>query len=186
LPVEATPLAEDAGKLANGQSGRTTSPAARALYRSSQVWHALRPRIDAADYALVCQTLGEDLARLFFAMERRDQRHAVAVAGRLLATGETDADLLAAGLLHDCGKGGVPVWLRVVNVLSPKLLRRLAKEDGIASQRAAFRLLHHEKIGVEKAREAGASEATLRFILGRPHAGEEDMLAALHAADDAS
>jgi hypothetical protein len=158
----------------------------KALYRTSQVWHALLPRIRPSDYAFVRGLLNDSLAALFFEMERRDQRHAIAVARRLVAAGETDRDLLAAALLHDCGKGAVPVWIRIVHVIAPSLLRRFAREDGPAGQRAAFRLLHHEAIGVAKARAAGASEVTLRLILGRPARGEEARLAALHAADDAS
>ena len=179
-------MAENAGNRAKGQTGKMAKSSSRALYRTGQVWHALRPRINPTDHAFVCQTLADDLAAIFFAMERRDQRHAIAVARRLQASGEVDPDLLAAALLHDCGKGAVPVWLRVLNVLSPKLLRHVAKEDGIDSQRAAFRLLHHVDLGVERARAAGTSEATLRLILGRPDIGEEAKLAALHAADDAS
>jgi hypothetical protein len=159
---------------------------AKALYRTGQVWHALMPRIGPSDYAFVRGALDDSLATLFFEMERRDQRHAITVARRLIAAGEADSDLLTAALLHDCGKGSVPVWLRIMNVLAPSRLRRFAREDGTPSQRAAFRLLHHEDIGVAKARAAGAKDATLRLILGRPASGEEARQAALHAADDAS
>ena len=40
-----------------------------------------------------------------------DQRHALEVYGRLRAATVTDPSALAAALLHDCGKGAVPVWL---------------------------------------------------------------------------
>ena len=102
---------------------------ARAHYRSRQAWKALRPKIDGAELAAACALLNEGEERLFFAMQRRDQRHALEVYGRLRAAGVSDPSTLAAALLHDCGKGAVPVWLRVLYVLRPRAIDRLARED---------------------------------------------------------
>jgi hypothetical protein len=158
----------------------------RAVYRSRQVWHALRPQIDDAALASACALLNPAEARLFFAMQRRDQRHALEVYGRLREVSVSDSSALAAALLHDCGKGAVPIWLRVLNVLRPSLVDRFAIEDARGVRGAAWRLSHHEAIGARKALAAGSSETTMRFIEGRPLPEEEGLYAALVAADDAS
>jgi hypothetical protein len=159
--------------------------AGRALYRTRQAGHALYPRLDANELARARSLLNEGEARLFFAMERRDQRHALEVCGRLIATGVESPALLKAALLHDCGKGAVPVWLRVANVLSPWLVHRLASE-GPGLRGAAYRLVNHGEIGVRLLEAAGSSPAVIRLVLGRVEAHESDALARLRAADDAS
>lgn len=159
---------------------------ARAVYRSMQVFHALRPRLDAADLDFARGRLSEPEARLFFAMEKRDQRHALAVARRLRLDGTDDRDLLIAALLHDCGKGRVPVWLRILKVLHPGLLTRLADARGGGWRAAAYRLAEHAALGARLAEDAGASPTTVRLIAGRVAPDEASKQAQLQAADDAS
>jgi hypothetical protein len=159
---------------------------ARARYRSRQAWQALRPRIDGAELTSACALLNDAEEQLFFAMERRDQRHALEVYGRLCAAGVTDVGTLTAALLHDCGKGAVPVWVRILKVISPRILDRIALEGSPGYRGAAWRLRHHEAIGARKALAAGSNETTMRFIEGRPLVEEEELFAALTAADDAS
>ncbi len=158
---------------------------ARAIYRSRQVLHALRPRLDDAGLRFAREHLGEPELRLFLAMEKRDQRHALEVARRLREQGTASNDLLTAALLHDCAKGGVPVWLRIANVLSPALVRRLAK-DSHGWRGAAYRLAHHIELSAEAAAAAGTSPIAVRLIAGKPHPDEAWMLPILIAADDAS
>lgn len=51
---------------------------------------------------------------LFDSMHRADQRHGLDVVASLRRAGHADADLLLAGLLHDCGKGRrAGLWARV-------------------------------------------------------------------------
>lgn len=161
-------------------------PLARALYRSRQVLHALRPKIDDTELAAACALLNKDEARLFFTMQRRDQRHALEVYGRLRDASVTDPRALAAALLHDCGKGSVPIWLRILYVLRPSQIDRIAREDAPGYRGAAWRLRHHEAIGARAALAAGSSETTMRFIEGRPLPDEQALFDALVAADDAS
>src|SRR5690348_7796749 len=60
----------------------------------------------ADDYAFARAHLPNGpLWRLFEAQHPRDIVHAVATARWLAGRGHTDADLLAAALLHDIGKG---------------------------------------------------------------------------------
>jgi hypothetical protein len=146
--------------------------------------HALRPRIEEDDLDFARETLSESEALLFFAMERRDQRHALAVA-RMIHRGTEDRPLLSAALLHDCGKGRVPLWLRIFNVLSPGGTGRLAA-DGRGWRAAAYRLRHHAEIGADMAREAGSSAMTVRLIRGHVEPDEAWCYELLLAADDAS
>jgi hypothetical protein len=157
---------------------------ARALYRSRQVIHALRPRIDPIDLAFARSLLTETERDLFDAMERRDQRHAIAVLGRVRVHTE-DHDVLIAALLHDCGKGSVPVWLRILKVMSPDALLRFAHpHESKGWRHAAHRLHNHESIGERLTREAGVSEGAIRLIGGYPEPGELWKAAILEAADD--
>ena len=159
---------------------------ARAAYRCRQVLQALRPRLDPAELAAATASLSVREARLFGAMELRDQRHALEVARRLRLSGCDDPRLIAAALLHDCGKGAVPVWLRVVKVLRPSVLQRLARATGRGWRASAYRLQHHGALGAEAARAAGSDPLTVRLIAGRVREPERPLLQHLLAADDAS
>lgn len=161
-------------------------PFARAAYRTRQVAHALTPHIEETDLEWARSRLSAAELRLFGAMQRRDQRHALEVAGRLRAKGLDDDDLFKAALLHDCGKGDVPVWLRILKVLNPDLVRRAGDASSRGWRAAAYRLSHHADIGAALVREAGASSAVSALILGRVEAADEERLSLLIAADDAS
>jgi hypothetical protein len=158
---------------------------ARPLYRSRQVMHALIPRIDEGELAQARELLSSAEASLFFAMERRDQRHALEVLRRL--RDETDErSLLVAALLHDSGKGRVPVWLRILNVIAPWLVEAVSAAGGDGWRASADRLRHHAGIGATKAEAAGCSPVTVRLISGRVEPDEAWMYALLCGADDAS
>ena len=161
-------------------------PLARAVYRTRQVAHALNPRLDDAGIEWARGLLNAAEAQLFFAMQRRDQRHALEVAARLRAEGADDVDLLKAALLHDCGKGEVPVWLRIARVVSPGFVRSAGIETSTGWRGSAYRLTHHAEIGAQLTREAGSGEAVASLIRGHVPAGDEHRLALLMAADDAS
>jgi hypothetical protein len=158
----------------------------RALYRSRQVQHALRPRIDPIDLAFARSLLTDRERDLFDAMERRDQRHAIAVLTKVRVHTE-DHDVLIAALLHDCGKGAVPAWLRILKVMSPATLLHLAHpHESKGWRHAAHRLHHHESIGERLAREAGVSEGAIRLIAGYPEPHELWKAAILEDADNNS
>lgn len=156
------------------------------LYRTRQVVHALRPRIDGSDFARALELLSEAETRLFLAMQRRDQRHALEVMRRLMAAGVQDQNVLKAALLHDCGKDHVPVWLRVLNVVAPATVRTCGRPDAPGWRGAAYRLVHHAEIGAGRVREAGSDPEVAALIEGTAPSGREWALAALRAADDAS
>jgi hypothetical protein len=148
------------------------------------VLHALRPRFDGTALDEARTQLSSAEAALFLAMERRDQRHALEVYQRLKPRTD-DTAVLAAALLHDCGKGGVPVWLRVLNVIAPWSMPALARPDE-GWRGAAYRLLHHAELGAALAHDAGSSAATVRLIRGHVEPEEAWMHALLRQADDQS
>src|SRR5258707_15311460 len=97
--------------LAPPVSPRAGSPAPQRLhaarYRVWQMWRALFPgRLDAADRAILEQTLPPAGRAPFAAMAANDQRHSLAVYRALRARGRDHAGVLGAALLHDSGKGG--------------------------------------------------------------------------------
>ena len=161
----------------------TTS--SRALYRSRQVYHALWPRIPADDLEYARRLMTEAEARLFKAMQRRDQRHALEVMRRLRETTET-RDLLIAALLHDCGKGDVPVWLRILHVAAPQFGQTMGKRGARDWRGAAYRLHRHVEISAQLVHEAGCSALTVRLIAGTHSPDEAHLASLLYAADDAS
>jgi hypothetical protein len=162
-------------------------PLAKPLYRSRQVLHALRPALTQGDIEQAKRRLSPEQAGLFFAMEKRDQRHAIEVVRRLSATSVADdCEVLAAALLHDCGKGAVPVWLRILNVLAPAAVEHIARDEGGDVPSAAYRLRHHAEIGARLAETAGSTPTTVRLIRGDASPDESERLSLLRAADDAS
>jgi hypothetical protein len=162
---------------------------ARARYRSSQFFSALRPRVDRATRDEGFTLLSEGERDLFETMTRRDQQHCLNVYRRLRDEGHADRDLLAAALLHDAGKGRIALWHRVAFVVlevgAPGLLRRVAGPgEGTAWRQALYRCLHHAELGAEAARRAGSSERTVALIREDGSAAAPELLLALKGADD--
>jgi len=128
-------------------------------------------------------------------MSRYDQQHALNVCRALEQQGHAERDLLAAALLHDVGKSATQgaelrLWHRVAVVLiqlvSPDLLGRLAKDEQGSWRRPFYVQLHHAAIGAEAARLAGCSTTTVSLISRHEDALDQTpdpMLAALQAAD---
>lgn len=157
----------------------------RSFYRSRQVLHALRPRVDATELEQACSRLSDGQRRLFFSMELRDQRHALEVARRA-STRTGDRDVLVAALLHDCGKGPVPLWLRIAKVVSPGFVRSAGRQDAAGWRGAAYRLDRHVALSASLATEAGCSPGAVRLIGDKPEADERWKAELLREADDAS
>jgi hypothetical protein len=166
------------------------NPLSRSLYRSRQFFGSLRPSLDDSAKAKALAALSPGERDLFDSMMLRDQRHCLDVYQLLLEQGHTDKDLLAAALLHDCGKGRIALWHRVVYVLLdatyPAALDRLARPgDGLVWREALYRCKHHSRLGADLASKAGSSEKTVALIRGDTSSWFEAPLAALEAADDA-
>ncbi|HJS47312.1 MAG TPA: hypothetical protein VJ773_04900 [Gemmatimonadales bacterium] len=124
-------------------------------------------------------------------MPLADQRHALDVVAHLRADGHSDADLLAAALLHDAGKGRrIRLWHRVVSVLvdavAPSRLERLGSPDPGSWRHPFYLQRHHEALSARTALEAGCSPRVVAFIGGTSEPGDAQLAAALQAADAAS
>jgi hypothetical protein len=162
---------------------------ARPAYRVWQVWRALTPRqLVDADRAVVNAQLPPAAQQLFAAMSPADQRHSLDVYRALLVRGCCDPDLLAAALLHDCGKGSgrVRFWVRppvvLLRALAPGLLRWLAAGRSPWWRRPFFHAWHHAAIGADLAAAADMPERAVLYI--RTHHQPNGPAAELHALDE--
>jgi|GEM_PF-191276 len=169
------------------------------LYRCWQAFQHLGvvAPLTEAEYAEVARRLPAGAFQLFQTMSPADQRHSLRVCQGLLARGYTEADLLAAALLHDVGKAGgrVPFWTRPAIVLGklclPRLLAHLALPPVLLGERIAPRWQRalsyawwHAEIGAELAGAAGLSTRAVLYI--RTHHQPHGPAAALHAVDEVS
>lgn len=119
--------------------------------------------------------------RVFLGMDPRDREHAVRVAGKLLAERPgAHEELVAAALLHDCGKSvrRYRLWERVLAGLIPY---RAAPRVPWGAARVRAR---HPELGARLVREAGGRER-VAWLIERHHAPTGDPDAALlHRLDD--
>jgi hypothetical protein len=126
--------------------------------------------------------------RLFDSMQVADQRHGLDVAAWLRARGETDPEVLLAGILHDAGKGDAGFGPRVVHSLSqaygdwiaalPRLLR------GWGS--ALTRLADHAELSARLAEDAGCSALTVELIRHQDDPPADETARRFHLADEAN
>jgi hypothetical protein len=153
-----------------------------------QFFGALRPRVDDGERNQAYGWLNDAQRRVFESMTLRDQQHGIEVCRRVRATAGDDPSMLAAALLHDCGKGEVRLWQRVAYVLlgaMPAWRARIASEDGAEWRRAFWRLLHHPALGAAMVAETGAEPDVVRMIREQEARSPDDRLAILQAADNA-
>jgi hypothetical protein len=163
---------------------------ARALHRMRQFAGALRPRVSDAQRADAYRWLVAPQQAIFESMMLRDQQHGFEVYRRVHAeAAPDDRPLFAAALLHDCGKGPVRLWQRVVYVvlgaMAPPLRARIAAERGPAWRRAFYRLLHHPELGARMVAATGADPDVVRMIREQETREPDARLALLQAADEA-
>jgi len=156
--------------------------------KTRQAVRHLRANVPATERARLVSWLRPAELVLFDRMHVADRRHGLDVVKTLRAAGETDDDVLLAGLLHDAGKGDTGLVTRVIHSLSQRYGDWIAgaarawpwTRDGMA------RLLAHAELSAALAREAGCSERTVELIRWQdePHdpvAGER-----LRLADEAN
>ena len=164
---------------------------------------ALAPVAEAeVEQALALAALPAPAAQLFRTMPRPYRRHALNVAGRLYAEGQTDRQLLQAALLHDMGKWHPPSGRRVgllVRVANT-LLRRVSPGRALRRRLAAgppsprswrypwYLQAAHPRLGARLAHAAGLHPDVVALIAHHEdtaHAPEHlaAKLATLAAAD---
>lgn len=167
-----------------------------ARYRAHQFFKAISASVSANERELVGRALPPGLQPLFFRMAMNDQRHSLDVYRTLHDQGFRDDNLLAAALLHDCGKalGRIGVWQRVALVLAqaggPWLLKRLPASGTDQLQRAFYVQREHARLGAELAAAAGAPQRVVDLILQHENqpladgsAPDDSILAVLRRAD---
>ena len=148
----------------------------------------LGARVGASERAALAAWLTPAQLRLFETMHPADQRHGLDVLEDLRASGETDPDLLLAGLFHDAAKGpATGLWHRVVWSLGERygtwvwgLARRV---PGFG--RALELLAGHADASAELALAAGCSPRAAALIRHRPGPSDRRLLEALKRADEA-
>lgn len=143
----------------------------RAGHLAKRFFGSLVPRGEpAADRAWVRSQLLDGEAEVWSRMSRQDRRHAAAVARRVeRALGdEATRPVLAAALLHDCGKSvsGLGTYGRVIATLSAEL----AGHDQAASwsetrgfTRRVGLYLEHPRLGGELLGMAGSAPLTVAW-----------------------
>jgi hypothetical protein len=164
-------------------------------YRSAQFARALTAHPGPEDLALADEFLPAALRPVFRRLPRPDQAHGLAVLRRLLAHGERDPDLLAAGLLHDLGKARQPLRLteRVAIVLARTVAAQASLRWGQGPpsgwRRAFVVAARHPAWGAESIRLAGGSPTLVNLILhhqvesSQPDSPSDPLLRALQRAD---
>jgi hypothetical protein len=160
----------------------------RPWHRVRQFFGALRPRVTAADRAQAYAYLAPAEQALFGTMTLRDQQHGIIVMRRVADRAANDRLLCAAALLHDCGKGRVALWHRVLHVVlgaAPGAHQRVASQHGAGWRQALWRLLHHAALGADLAAQAGADPDVVRMIREQDARQPDARLALLQAADNA-
>ena len=160
----------------------------RPWHRIRQFLAALRPRVTTAERADAYAYLTPAEQALFEAMMLSDQQHGIAVMRRVASEASSDRLLCAAALLHDCGKGRVALWHRILHVAldaMPGGHQRVASERGAGWRQALWRLLHHPALGADLAAQAGADPDVVRMIREQDARQPDARLALLQAADKA-
>jgi hypothetical protein len=156
-------------------------------HRVRQFFGALRPRVTVRERVDAYAYLTPKQQRLFETMTLRDQAHGIHVMHHVRAQTADDQPLLAAALLHDCGKGAVALWHRVVFVLLgvvPFTRERIASRHGSEWRQAMWRLLHHPSLGAHLVAQTGADPEIVRMIREQDAPTSDRRLAMLQAADE--
>ncbi len=166
----------------------TPGSAAWWLTKVRQTRRHLTARVPARERAAVAAWLTPAQLAVFDGMHVADRRHGLDVVAALRSAGETDDEVLLAGLLHDAGKGDTGMLPRVLHALG---------QAGIGWPELAFgwlpgmhaamaRLRGHAEASAKLAEAASCSPRTVELIRWQdeprdPVAGER-----LRLADEAN
>ena len=148
----------------------------------------LLARVSVREREAVAAWLTPAQLALFDSMHVADRRHGLDVVAALRAGGETDRELLLAGLLHDAGKGHTGMVPRILHALGQARITWPALTlVWLPGMRAALtRLRDHAETSAALAERAGCSPRTVELIRWQdeprdPEAGER-----LRLADEAN
>jgi len=148
----------------------------------------LLAQVPARERDAVAAWLSAAQLAVFDGMHVADRRHGLDVVDDMRAAGETDPEVLLAGLLHDAGKGGAGMIPRVVHALGQAGMGWVARLVGRWPGMPATlrRLRDHAELSAGMAAAAGCSLRTVELTLWQddprdPEAGER-----LRLADEAN
>lgn len=158
------------------------------LAKVRQTRRHITARVAPRERAAVAAWLTPAQLALFDGMHVADRRHGLDVVGALRAGGETDPEVLLAGLLHDAGKGNTGMIPRILYALGQARITWPALAVGwLPGMRPALnRLRDHAEASARLAEAAGCSARTVELIRWQddprdPIAGER-----LRLADEAN
>lgn len=158
------------------------------LTKVRQTKRHLLARVPARERDSVAAWLTPSQLATFDGMHVADRRHGLDVVAALRAGGETDHEVLLAGLLHDAGKGEAGMIPRIVHSLGQAGMGWVSTLVGWwPGMRATLhRLRDHAELSAQLAEDAGCSPRTVELIRWQddprdPVAGER-----LRLADEAN
>ena len=158
------------------------------LTKARQTRRHLLAGVPAPEREAVARWLSAPQLAVFDAMHVADRRHGLDVVAALRAAGETNQEVLLAGLLHDAGKGDAGVIARIVHSLGQAgmgwVATLVAWWPGMGE--TLQRLRDHPELSARLAETAGCSPRTVELIRWQddprdPEAGER-----LRLADEAN
>lgn len=147
----------------------------------------LLARVLDPELAAVAAWLTPAQLAVFKAMHVADRRHGLDVVTALRAAGETEDEVLLAGLLHDAGKGDTGLVARILHSLGQA---GLGWPVGIARRvpgigPALDRLATHAETSARLAEAAGCSTRTVELIRWQDAPRDPDAGERLRLADEA-
>jgi hypothetical protein len=145
-------------------------------------------RVSEDERASLAGWLSPEQLRLFDSMHVADRRHGLDVVAALRADGVADAEVLAAGLLHDAGKAQVGVLPRIVYSLSVAYGHWIRRAAGWVPglTRELARLDRHAEISASLAEAAGCSRRTVELIRWQEAPRDPEFGELLRLADEAN
>jgi hypothetical protein len=124
---------------------------------------------------------------LFDAMHVADRRHGLDVVAYLRRAGVTDRDVLAAALLHDCGKGDTGWPPRVAwslgEAFGPWVWAVAGRLPGWSN--AMTRLRDHAQLSAAAVAAAGLSPRAVTLVREQANPSDPEFGRVFHAADEA-
>jgi hypothetical protein len=158
------------------------------LAKMRQTKRHLLARVAPREQDAVAAWLSPEQLALFDGMHVADRRHGLDVVAALREAGETDREVLLAGLLHDAGKGDTGMIPRIFHALGQARITWPSQALGwLPGMRVALvRLRDHAATSAELAAIAGCTPRTVELIRWQddprdPEAGER-----LRLADEAN
>jgi hypothetical protein len=156
--------------------------------RIRRTWRCLHASVAAGERKDLGAWLTPAQLALFDSQTGADRRHGLDVVRDLRAAGTTDADLLVAGLLHDCGKGPrVRILHRIAWSLGQRYGAWIWRVSGLLPTfRTGLAILRdHASSSSEMAAKAGCTDRTIELIRNQ-EAPTDDAGRLLLAADEAN